>query len=1117
MRCQPSFLAKSLLFLLAASAGANGQLFAPVPGSPFTAGLGTDGVAVGDFNGDGIPDLAAANGGSANVSVLLGNGDGTFQAATNYGTGNGPQSVVVGDFNGDGILDLAVANEISNTVTVLLGKGDGTFQPGTNFAVGGSPLSLAVGDFNGDGNLDLAMISRLCGDNGCVWILLGDGTGRFRFGSEFYAGTSVNSLAVGDFNGDGKPDLAVTNGDCNRPGDSGENIVTVLLGNGAGGFTLAWVSPALEGPVSVAVGDFNGDGKPDLAVANNGSANVSVLLGKGDGTFKPATNYVTGAGPLFVAVGNLNGEGGPDLAVANWGDGTVTVLLGDGSGGFTAAKGSAYATGGSLSVAVGYLGDGRPFIASAGGCAGCVTVLLNTGPAITANPASITFYAPVGQAAPAAIPVSVGSPVGGSTYTASSNRPWLTANPTSNATGGVTSVTLSANPASLATGTYSGTVRFTAPGFFGAATAATFNVANPSATLTPAMGSPFPAGSGPYSVAVGDFNRDGKPDLAIADQGGGVTVLLGNGAGRFTAASGSPFAAGSNLVSVAVGDFNGDGNPDLAVADYSGGVTVLLGNGSGGFKTPGTAFAAGTNPEAMVVADFNGDGKLDLAVAGLGGGVTVLLGNGSGGFGTGRSFASGAGTVFSMAVGDFNGDGKPDLAVAGYYANVVGVLLGDGSGGFITQVPLEGPLVSYYRTGRAPVFVAVADLNGDGKQDIVTANNDDYTVTVLLGDGSGGFAAAPGSPFAAGFDPNSVAVGDFNGDGTPDLAIAGDLTVTVLLGDGSGGFGTPGTSFAEEGSPFATAVGDFNGDGRPDLAITNLAGNSVTVLLGAAIINASSVLSTTVGSTITYGTAVPLTLAVSNSPGFNNPSAPTGTATFLDGGKTLGTASQTSSPYTFTALNPGAGSHTFSATYAGDATHAPSSSNAVAIQVTRVTPVITWPAPAAITYGGALGNGQLNATASVPGVFVYTPRAGTVLSVGNGQTLSVFFTPSDMVDYTTAAASTTINVNPAPPTPANLVITNVLTRSGGNVVVQLTIANTGGTAAANVVLTSVKVGADTATPLPQSIGTIGAGASAQATLSVPGSVGKPGAASSLTVGGTYTGGIFSSSARITLP
>jgi len=184
---------------------------------------------------------------------------------------------------------------------------------------------------------------------------------------------------------------------------------------------------------------------------------------------------------------------------------------------------------------------------------------------------------------------------------------------------------------------------------------------------------------------------------------------------------------------------------------------------------------------------------------------------------------------------------------------------------------------------------------------------------------------------------------------------------------------------------------------------------------------------------------------------------------------------------------------------------------------TPVTPTINWTAPAAITFGSALSSTQLDATASVPGTFVYNPTAGAVLQAGAGQTLSVTFTPTDTNDYTSVNASTTITVNPAAATPANLVATKVLSRTSTNVVVQLTISNTGQTAATNVTLTSVKVGADTATLLPLSIGTIPAGSSAQATVSVPASVGASGAASSLTITGTYNAGSFNSSARIMLP
>ncbi len=184
----------------------------------------------------------------------------------------------------------------------------------------------------------------------------------------------------------------------------------------------------------------------------------------------------------------------------------------------------------------------------------------------------------------------------------------------------------------------------------------------------------------------------------------------------------------------------------------------------------------------------------------------------------------------------------------------------------------------------------------------------------------------------------------------------------------------------------------------------------------------------------------------------------------------------------------------------------------------QTTPTISWPTPAAVTFGSALSGSQLDATASVPGTFVYSPAVGTVLPAGAGQTLSVTFTPTDTTDYTTATASTTITVNPAASLPAaNLIVTKVLTRSGDNVVVQLAITNTGGVAAQNVVVTGVKLGADSAAPLPQVVGTIGAGTSAIAVVTVPGSVGASGAASSLMVSGTFSGATFGASARVTLP
>ena len=251
----------SLISTLAASITA-GQAGAEAlfPGQKFPAGNFPNSVAVADLDGDGFPDLVTANFGSDDVSLLLGNGDGSFQAAVSLGAGDGPFSVAVADLDRDGFPDLVTANFSSDDVSVLLGNGDGSFRVAASFGAGNGPGSVAVADLDGDGFPDLVTAANLFfGDD--VSVLLGNGDGSFEAAASLRAGIRPVSVAVADLDGDGCPDMVTTNFD----GDD----VSVLLGNGDGSFQTA-LSFTIQGfaPRFVVVADLDGDGFPDLVTAN---------------------------------------------------------------------------------------------------------------------------------------------------------------------------------------------------------------------------------------------------------------------------------------------------------------------------------------------------------------------------------------------------------------------------------------------------------------------------------------------------------------------------------------------------------------------------------------------------------------------------------------------------------------------------------------------------------------------------------------------------------------------------------------------------------------------------------------------------------------------------------
>jgi hypothetical protein len=492
------------------------------------------------------------------------------------------------------------------------------------------------------------------------------------------------------------------------------------------------------------------------------------------------------------------------------------------------------------------------------------------------------------------------------------------------------------------------------------------------------------------SVAVADINGDGKPDIIVANgcigcgsgPTFGVAVLLGTGDGGFGAAQNYSLN-NQAAVSVAVGDVNGDGKQDLLVTTdcFSttrcdiGGVWVLLGDGNGNFQTPIVYNSGGMGASGIVVEDFNGDGKLDLAVANCAatgsatcssgiGTMAVLLGNGDGIFQAAKTFAAGGMHAWDIAAGDVNGDNKIDVVITNCAAigsacesegvdSVVGVLLGNGDGTF-------QPAKTYDSGGGATGGLALADLNTDGKLDVVVTNG---KVAVLLGNGDGSFQAAIGyDPGGSGAD--GVAVADVNHDGRPDLLVANYFcgstyncshgSIGVLLGHGDGTFQHAVTYGSGGYGAFRLAIADLNGDFKPDIIVANSCATGaecgtgvVGVLLGTVGFETSSTIQSSLNPS-TYGQTVSWTTTVTSS-GSNTP---TGKVNFTWSGHTIGSATLNSSGVaTFSRSNLNADAYPLTAVYVGDAVNQGSTSamfNQVVLQTTSSATLTSSPNPSTV-------------------------------------------------------------------------------------------------------------------------------------------------------------------------
>jgi len=862
-------------------------------------------IAVGYFNSnnDHNLDVAIALAGTDSISISLGNGDGTFQPASTIGlpVAGVPDAIIAGDFTGNGITDLAVAvadtGGTTDDVVVLMGNGDGTFQPLAPVQVGIGPVSIAAGDFAHDGRVDLAVADINSAD---VTILSNQGGGNFSPTQtiELPPNSTPTSIVAGDF-GTGNLDLAVT--------DSSRSAVDILQGNGDGTFQPHPVATLAVGanPYSIVAGDFTGNGHLDLAVADANANNVAVLVGNGNETFQAAsyTAVGSGSGPIAVVAGDFNGDGRLDVATGNYYSNDIAVLLGKGDGTFEEPPGSPAGNGAVALTTGDFTGNGNLGVAIVDQSSDSVTILPGNGDGTFQQPLTVALSQGGGPSSIVAADfnndgrtdLAVTDPslnVGNNQFGAV-----LILLGNGDGTFQISTIPVAGGPYAIAAGDFAGNGRVDLAVVDRASSSITILLGNGDGTFTigqtitlvnPADPSnPFLF---PDAIVTGHFTSNGHLDLAVAEPFiDSVTVLLGNGDGTFNQGStisfGESFPFVPQNLALATGDFRNNGLTDLAVSsanNFDGDtVDVLLGNGDGTFQSPQVipletaaqlANGALVAPIAIAAGNFTHNGIVDLVTADSNGNgsddYSVCLGNGDGTFQPPTHFAlGGSGYSTALATGDFAGNGQTDLAITRTSPDNVEVRLSNGDGTFsdpsvIDLVRPETPLVADL-TGNGTPDVSVVDAAGDilyragrpGEPGSfappVTVNpgdpsrgiafvstdlgpllasvdsNDDFISFFALR--STGFVKV--SSLATGSQPAQILSADLNSDGQTDLIVrnAGDGTISVFLASGTGWF-LPRIDLPVGLGASDIEVADLQQDGRLDIVYTDRLAGEVGVL-----------------------------------------------------------------------------------------------------------------------------------------------------------------------------------------------------------------------------------------------------------------------------------------------
>jgi hypothetical protein len=724
-------------------------------------------LALGDFDGGQIPDLAITDT-SGSLVLLHGNGDGTFSGFCAGGDQAGLPCVR--DKNCPGSVcafpTVLAGGRCSSSITISCTTRD---DCPVGESCSAAPVALAAVDVNKDNNLDIVVVNN---DASGLWVavLLGDGEGGFSQPRQINLATGgcgtaqCGAIGVGDFNNDGSVDLAVTS----RSTDS----VFILRGNGSGNFEVSQTiseDPSGLEPVGIAVGDLNNDQRDDVVVVNNVSDNVGVFLAQANGTLQAATFADSGtvnSAPNGIALFDANGDGKLDVAVSNNLSSDVSVLLGDGTGGFGAPR--TFVTNQEpLAVAAGDLdGDAIPDLVS-----------LNR----DNNTADAAALLGQGDGVFKGVEDVIAEP-----------------NPNAVVAGDIDNDGL---PDLIVSRSVSVCSNDTTKSCSGNADCGGGNTCQPNGRLlvrrslsnggfAAPLALQFPGDAS--AMGLGDFNADGRLDIVVLNRPTpSVSMFLGGSAGFPSTPQNYPVGAGG--ITVTVGDWDGNGRPDVAVA-RQGGIDILLSNAEGALQTVGTV-ALSSDPLAMDWGDFNNDGHLDLALAVAGSQVVVAFGNGTGTFQLGAPVQIPGATVDAsgLAVADFDGDGFDDVAaLLPSQNNLVALLYNDHQGGFTAG----GTLQTFF----APWALAARDLSGDLLPDLVVPlHADTHAVLPFINQGSiRQFVAQTSVPVSRSQGATTIVAADFDGDGRYDVASANDWTAgsvsvltniaatPIIRGDGNG-------------------------------------------------------------------------------------------------------------------------------------------------------------------------------------------------------------------------------------------------------------------------------------------------------------------------------------------